>query len=279
VPHRASVGSTVPAPSEEDLYCLLLHRYRKRESVERNLQVRLRQLEAENMRLSDTTKEYEEKLNMSATTGTKQAARLKAQKIVIDDIKKSYSKIKDFMKGVCEDQETLRGKAAALNQERQKLQDESQGFRYIIEEAQNTTASSRNTVNKIRADFTEVRQQTAYLEISLQEAKLELHNERNLLMQEKQRNARYENHIAELTRKQSDFSSTIQREQQSLLNVLKKIDDKIGYLETKVGNVPPPDLPALEQCVEMLRVLTKVETASPGDVADMIRVVQGLTEG
>ncbi len=272
----APTGST---PSEEDLYYLLLHRYRKREQIEKRLTARLRQLERENGDLCQTAQQTQQQLEASITSGTKQADKLRAQKMAIDEIRNGYLKIKNFMTDVCEDQKILKAKTTSVEKDRQTLRDEHNYLHHSINEAQNATTSSSNTLTKVKRDLAEMRRETAHLEMSLHDARLELRNEQQRLAQEKCRNTKYQNHIVEITRTRDNFNSTVQQGQQHLLNGLKNIKDKFHNLETnQLMAPPPPNLAALDQCVEMLKALTKVETASPADVTDMIQVIQGLTE-
>jgi hypothetical protein len=274
-----SEPSTGRSPSEEDLYYLLLHRLRQREQTDKRLAARQRQLETENSKLSGEVQEYERQLSSSLASGSKQAEEIRAQTAVIHDIKNSYSKIKDFMKRLHEDREILVTKTASIDQERRMLRDEHEQIQYTIVEAKNATTSSANALDKVKTDISEFRQKTALLETSLHDVKLRLRSEQNLLAQERRKNVRYENHIAEITRKQNSFSFTIQQEQQHVLNALKGIRKQLSNLETHhVIPAEPTTLPALDQCVEMLQALTKIETAGPADVTDMIQVVHGLTE-
>lgn len=267
------------SPSEEDLYYLLLHRLRQREQTDKRLAARQRQLESENSKLSGEVQEYERQLSSSLASSSKQAAEIRDQTAVIHDIRNSYSKIKDFMKRLHEDREILVAKTASIDQERRILRDEHKQIQYTIVEAKNSTTSSANALDKLKTDISESRQKTAFLETSLHDVKLRLRSEQNLLAQERCKNVRYENHIAEITRKQNNFSFTIQQEQQYVLNALKGIRKQLSNLETHhVIPTEPTTLPALEQCVEMLQALTKIETAGPADVTDMIQVVHGLTE-
>lgn len=276
LPPGSSRDSTGRTPSEEDLYFLLLHRYRKREQIEKQLAVRLRQLEIENTNLDQTAQEYRQQLEASTRSSSKQAAEIRAQKTVIDDIRNRYLKIKNYMTNLYEDQKLLKAKALSIDQGGQALQVEYDHFQHNFEQAKNTTTSSSNVINKVKTDLVELRQEIAHLECSLHDAKLELRNAGNLLAEERLRNIKYENHIAEITRKQS---FTIQQGQQHLLNALKSIKERLYSLETEqVRDASPPNLPALDHCVEMLKALTEIETASPGDVTDMIHVIQGLTE-
>lgn len=279
VPSGASDGPTGRAPTEEDLYILLLHRYQKREHSEKQLVVRLRQLQAENTKLCQTAEECRQRLQSSLASNSRQTAEIQAQNLVISDIRDSNARIKSFMTDVYEDQEALKAEATSMNLERKTLREEHDHFRRNIQEAKNATTSSSNALDKIKKDLAEFRQETASLEMSLRDAKLELQNKQNLLSQERRRNTRYENYIAELTRKQNNFTLNIQQDQHHLLGILKGIRDKLSHLENEQAMATlPPKLPALEDCAEMLRGLSKVEVASPEDIADMIRVMQGLAE-
>ena len=279
LPSGTSAAPSGRYPSEEDLYYLLLHRYRKREHTEKQLAARLRQLENENTELCLAAREYQQQLESSNTSSSRQAAEIRAQKAIINDIKDSYSKIKDFMKKVCEDQLNLKDKAHSIDREKQRLRDERDSFRHDLEDTKNTTATSSNAMKKIKAKIAECRQNTVLLETSLRNSKLDLQNKQSLLAQEQRRNVRYENHIAEVTRKHDSFSSVIGHEQQRVWSTLQGIRERLGNLETESAQpAQPPNLPAMDQCVEMLKALTKVETATPADITDMIQAVHVLTE-
>jgi hypothetical protein len=279
LPSGNSAASSGRSPSEEDLYYLLLHRYRKREHTEKQLVARLRQLETENTELCSTAQECQQQLKSSLVSSSRQAAEIRAQKMIINDIKNSHSKIRNFMTEVCAEQEVLKAKATSIDQARHELHDDRDRFQQTLESAKTAAASSSNALSIIKTSLARFSQDTAILETSLQDAKLDVQNQQSLLTQERHRNTRYKNHISEVTRNHNHFSSTIKQEQQHLLNTLKSIRDKLGKLETHHAQpAQPPNLPALDQCVEMLRGLTKVETASPADVTDMIQVVHGLTE-
>lgn len=266
-------------PSEEDLYILLLHRYRKREHTEKQLAIRLRQSEAENAKLCQAAEDYRQRLETSATSASRQAAQIRAQETVIDDIKDSNARIKSFMTALYEDRKVLRAEATSMNQETERLREERDRLQRDVDEAKKVVHSSGSAMDNIKRHLAEFRQETGHLEISFHDAKLELQNKQKLLSQERRKAIRYENYIAELTRKQHNFSFTVQQEQQHLLNALRGISEKLSHLENERAIVTfPPNLPALDECAEMLRGLTKVETAGPQDIADMVQVAQGLTE-
>jgi archaellum component FlaC len=271
--------STPRVPSEEDLYFLLLHRFRQRVQADKELTAEKCQLEIKNAKLSETVEEYQQQLNASRASAYEQESQLKKQKADIDDIKNRYPKIKDFMTGVYEDHKGLKSKVDSMKQDKQVLQDERKHIQHAVDEAKNATSLSSRAMAKIRTDLAKLRHETAALEIALHNTKLQLRNEQSLLAQERQRNMKFENHIAEIVRKHNSFSFTVEQGQQHLLNALKGIRERLGDLETgQAVAEEPPSLPALDQCVEMLTSLTQVETASPADVTDMIQAIQGLTE-
>ena len=267
------------SPSEEDLYYLLLHRYRKREHTEKQLAVRLRQLESQNTEIGLAAQEYKQQLEIEIASSGQQAARISAQKLIIDNIKSSYLKIKEFMKNVCEEQEVLKHKAVSMDRHRQALRNEHDGFRITLDDAQNATVLSSNVMSRIRTDIAELREAATLLENSLHNTCRDLQNKESLLMQEQHRNTKYENHISEVTRNHNIFNSTIRQEQQHLSSALKSIQDNLSDLKTHQAQfIQPSSVPALDYCVKMLKELVKRETASPADVTDMIQIVQGLTE-
>lgn len=279
VPSGNLAASNGRSPSEEDLYYLLLHRYRKRECTEKQLASRLRQLENENTELDLAAQECTQRLETEIAFSSEQAARIRAQQSIIDDIKNRHSKIKDFMKNVCEEQEVLNHKATLMDLQRQELRNEHDGFRLTLEDAQNITVSCSKVTNKIQTDIAELRQHAALLETSLHSKRRDLQSKESLLKQERLRNTRYEKHISDLARSHGIFDSTIRQEQQHVSSALKSIQDNLNDLKTHhAQSVQPPNIPALGQCVEMLKELVKAETASPADITDMIQVVQGLTE-
>ncbi|ERF74563.1 hypothetical protein EPUS_00693 [Endocarpon pusillum Z07020] len=277
LPSNSSAVSANRVPSEEDLYFLLLHRYRKREHIEKQLAARLRQVEAENTSLCEAAREYQKQLHDLGTSRSRQAAEIRAQKMVINDIKNGYVKIKDYMKMVHNEQESLKAKAISMGQEKRALRDEHDGIHQAIEEAIDSTTSSSHAINKLKTHLLEVRHDAAYFEETANKANLKLQGEQQLLVQERQKNRKYENHIVDITRQQDRLSLVIKREQQHVLNALNSIKDKLTGLEVNHATAAvPPTLPALDQCVEMLSALIKVETASPADVTDMIQVVNAL---
>jgi hypothetical protein len=278
-----SGNSGVPAgrvPSEEDLYFLLLHRYRKREQTEKQLAARLRLVEFQNAELSRTAQEYQQRLESSVAANNKQAAEMRAQKKVIVNIKDGYQKIKEFMKDVYTDQEALKAKATLISQDRQTLRGEREHLRYAIKNVNDATISSNDSMNEFKMRIAEFRQEASHLETSVHDANSKLQNEHLQLVQERARNIKAEKHLEEITRQQKTFSLAIQQEQQYVLSALNIIQTKLSNPEADrpVVAPSPPELPALDQCVELLTALAKVETASPADVTDMIHVVRGLVK-
>lgn len=279
LPPGTSAAPSGRSPSEEDLYYLLLHRYRKREHTEKQLATRLRQLENENTELGQAARQYQQQLQSSNTSANRQAAQIRQQNGNINNIKECYSKIKDFMKKVCDDQLSLKDKAESIDREKQTLRAEYIDLRRDLEDAKNTTATSSNAINKIKGKIAEFRHDAVLLETSLGKTKLDLQNKQSLLTQEQRRNTRFENHIAELTRKHNGFSSEFREGSQRLQDILQGMSGRLGNLEKDIAlPAQPPNLPAMDQCVEMLKELTKTETATPADITDMIQVVQALSE-
>lgn len=279
LPSGSSAVSASRVPSEEDLYFLLLHRYRKREYTEKQLAARLRQVEAENTNLCEAAQGYQKQLQDSSTSSSQQAAEIRSQKMVINDLKNRYAKIKDYMTMVYNDLEALKAKAISMGQEKQALRDEHDKIYQVIEEAKNSTTSSSHTLTKLKTHLAEVRHDAAYFEQTVNKTYLKLRDEQRLLVQERQKNRKYENHIVDITRQRDRFSFTIQQEQQHVLNALKSIKEKVSGLE--MGHAiaaASRNVPALDQCVELLSALVKVETASPADMTDMIQVVHALTK-
>ena len=279
LPSNNSAVSANRVPSEEDLYFLLLHRYRKRENTEKQLAARLRQVESENTNLCAAAREYQKQLHELGTSSSRQATEIRAQKIVINDIQNGYAKIKDYMTMVYNDQESLKAKAISIDQEKHALRDEHDRIHQAIEEAMDSTTSSSHAIDKLKTHLSEIRHDAAYFEETANKTNLKLRDEQQLLVQERQKSRKYENHIVDITRQQNRLSFTIQQEQQHVLNVVKSIKEKLTGLEVDHATAAvPPNLPALDQCVKMLSALVKVETASPADVTDMIQVVDALTE-
>lgn len=274
-----SAVSANRVPSEEDLYFLLLHRYRKREHTEKQLAARLRQVEAENTNLCEAAREYQKQLHDLGTCSSRQAAEIRAQKMVIHDIQNGYAKIKDYMTIVYNDQESLKAKAISMGQEKHALRDEHDRIHQAIEEAIDSTTSSSHAINKLKTQFLEVRHDAVYLEETANKANLKLQGEQQELVQERQKSRKYENHIVDITRQQDRLSLVIKQEQQHVLNALNSIKEKLTGLEADHATAAvPPTLPALDQCVKMLSALVKVETASPAVVTDMIQAVNALTK-
>jgi hypothetical protein len=272
-------GPQSRGPSEEDLYFLLLHRMRQREQTDKQLAARLKQLEGEKGNLSEELEDYAERLHNSVETTNRQTAEIEAQKTIIDNIKKSYVKIQDFMTSIQNDQIALTTQAQSMKEDNRALREENVQLQGLMQEAKGVNVSSSKSFGNIKTDIVTARQQNSDLENSLCLVKTELWNERKLLAEEKRRNTRFEQHIVELTRKQDNFSTTIIQEQQHLLNALGTIRGKLINMETRSYSAgESSSLPAVDKCVEMLDALTKAETADSADFADMIQVVQALTE-
>jgi myosin heavy subunit len=280
LPSGNSGVSAGRVPSEEDLYFLLLHRYRKREQTEKQLAARLRQVEIKNAELSQTAQEYQQLLEASEAASNKQADQMRAQKSVIMNIKDGYLRIKEFMKDVYTDQEALKAKATLISQDRQTLHGECEHIRSAIKEASDATISSIDSVNKFKTRIAELCQEALHLETSVHDANSKLQSEHDLLMQEQIRNAKAEKRLDEITRQQKTFNLAIQQEQQHVLSALNRIQSNLSNLDADRDVVAalPPELPALDQCVELLTGLAKVETASPADITDMVHVLRGLAE-
>ena len=280
LPSGSSGVSAGRVPSEEDLYFLLLHRYRKREQTEKQLAARLRQAEIINAELSQTAQENQQLLKASEAASNKQAAEMEAQKMVIVNIKDGYLKIKEFMKDVYTDQEALKAKATLISQDRQTIRGEREQIRCAIQEVSDATISSNTSMNEFKSRIAEFRQEALHLETSVHDANSKLQNEHDLLVQEQVRNTKAEKHLDEITRQQKTFNLALQQEQQHVLSALDSIQSNLSSLDADrpVVAALPPELPALDQCVELLTGLAKAETASPADVTDMVHVVRGLAE-
>lgn len=273
-----SAGGGRP-PSEEDLYFLLLHRYRTREQSDKQLTARLQQLEIENKNLVQEAHEYQQQVKTCEASSSKKAVQFRRQEMLMNDIKDAYLKIKNFMKDVLDEQKILKAKASSLDRDRQAVRNEQNQIRFAVEETKNVVTTSDHTIQSMKSDLAGLRREAAYLETSLRDAKLELKHAQIDLRQERQRNTRYEHHIADITQKQNMFSSTIQQAQQQVLGALKNIKGKLNDLETdNLGSDAPTNIPALNQCVEMLKALSDVETASPADVSDVVEAMLELSK-
>jgi hypothetical protein len=271
--------STARAPSEEDLYFLLLHRYRKREQTEKQLAARLQELESEKAELCEAAEHYRQRLEASTTSCNIYETQIRAQEVSIDEIKDGFLRIKNYMTQVENDQRYLIATAASIDQHGLELRNHRGHIQQSVEEAQEAATSSSNSLKEVQTQLADLLRESAQLEMCVHDAKLELKNNQISLTEERRRSAKYENHIAEITTGQTNFSIAVQQEQKKVLTALQCIKTQLSNLEAvRIPALSPPDPPALDQCVEMLTALTKVETASPADITDVIQVVQGLTD-
>jgi chromosome segregation ATPase len=272
-------SSRVAAPSEEDLFYLLMHRQRQRKDVESRLSARLKHLETVNTRLSQQNQNYQRQLRASCISRDRSATEAHSQKEALENFKTRFQKLKAFVNGLGHDYSALRQQADQIKISQQTLLNEKEDIRHDVKSCRTASTASEQSVNSIASGFTTLRQSIAASEQSLAEARKALEAENSLLLKEQYKNKRLETYLVQVASTQNRYSAAIQNEQKAVLNQLKDISTKVSAVEkATVAELQPLVLSSLDECVRMLTRIHDAERVEPADMAKFTDKVNVLSE-
>jgi hypothetical protein len=267
------------APSEEDLFYLLMHRQRQRKDVEARLSARLKHLETVNTRLSKQNQTYRCQISASYISRDKSAAEASFQKEALENFKTRFQKLKTFVNGLGNDYSALRQYADQIKLSQQSLLNEKEDIYRDVQSCRAGSAASEQSVHSIISNVAEVRQSIAQLEESLAEGRRTLEAESRLLLKEQHKNKRLETYLVQVASTQNRYSSAIQDEQKAVLGQLREISAKVSAVEKATTvELQPLLLHNLDECVRMLTRIHDAERVGPADIAKITHAVSSLSE-
>jgi hypothetical protein len=267
------------APSEEDLFYLLMHRQRQRKDIQNRILVRQKQLETVNARLSQQNHNYQRQLSVARTSQDQSAGEAKVQKVALEDFKARFQKLKTFVNGLGSDYSALRHQADQMKLSQQSLLNEKGDIHRDLRNCHTASAASERSMSSIVANVAKVRESIAPLEHSLLDAEKKLESESHLLSKEQQKNKRLETYLLRVATTQNRYSSGIQNEQKAIRDQLRDITTKINVVEKAMtAEQQPLQLPGLDDCVRMLTTLHDADRVGLADLTKVTDAVSTLSQ-
>ena len=268
-----------PAPSEEDLFYLLMHRQRKRKTIENDLRDKQKTLEAGNEQLYQQNRRLSRELEAARVCHDEQSAEPKTRKIAIAEFKARFSKLKDHVEEVSKQQETLADGASVMRQRAQALIVDKAALRQDLKELHTSSTSSVESLQGLSSKVSVVRACVEPLQTSLATAKQAAEAHAQQLSLEEHRNKRLETFVVQLSTTQNRYSSEIQDEQKAMLEQLRRLNKKVGSVQrTTSEEHQPVQLPVLDECVKMLKDIHGAEHIGPVELSKVTEKVALLAQ-
>jgi hypothetical protein len=256
------------APSEEDLFYLLMYRQRQRKDVESRLSARVKHLETTNTGLSQQNQTYQRQLSALHISRDKIADEASFQKEALENFKARFQKLKIFVNGLGTDYSTLRQHADQIKLSQQSLLKEKEDSDRDVHSCRTASAASEQSMNSIVSDLNKVRRSITPLEESLAEATRTLEAESRLLLKEQHKNKRLETYLVHVASTQNRHSSAT-REEQRTVNAVEK------------ATTAEPQrllLPSLDECLTMLTGIHDAERVGPADISKITDAISTFSE-
>ena len=279
--HREAFSpSGYNAPSEEDLFYLLMYRQRQRKDVETKAMARQKQLETTNARLSHENQNFQRQLVAAHSSSREEsAANASLQKAALENLKARFQKLKIYVNGLSNDYSDMRHEANQMKHSQQCLFNDKEEIYQDLRDCHTASAASERLMRSIASSVAKVCQSVAPLERSLVDTKMALEGESRLISKEQHKNKRLETYLFQVATTQNRYSSSIQDEQRAILHQMKEITRKIDSVEMATTAEPKPlQIPGLDECVRMLTVLHDVDRVVPADLTKVADAVSILSQ-
>lgn len=283
-PNRQSVrNSTVasfsvtPAPtgqpSEADLFYMLIHKLKRRDDAEAASVAMREQMEEKLRKAGDENKALTAQLNQAMIRYKKQGAEMTSQRGLIERWKVKFGKLRGVVKGIGDDQESIRDEGQRLKSTQSSLFQEKSQFFEQVKVISNATETVGQKLSNQRRQVSEIRHAAADLDHLVVRLKTQLADREISLVRERNHAARLEGHIENASKGHLRIAKEIRKDQIGTLSKIERIYKHIDasskdHLETFRADLRP----LLETSTEMLNIAKETEIVDPAQ----LRLVESL---
>lgn len=250
---RPHARNKISQPSDEDIMLIAMQRVHKlNEAAKKDQRVR-EAMEDKINQLETTIYGQEAALEQAENRYRRLRTDADQQKHALEDFKSRFSQLRTFAKGMANDHQVLKQEGIYLRSEQAKvlkgydnLRWETRACLNVAGELMESRAVPSNRLGQIRSDI-------ANLEASLTVARESLTSKNDLLNEEKQKNARLEQHIVNYARRQDEQTKVVQGQQAEMSNDIGLIVEQLtAFDKTIEDSVKDERLPELNKCIELV---------------------------
>ena len=267
--------SLAARPSEEDLFYLLMYRQEQRKERETQLTAKHEHLEDRNRQLMQQNKDYQRQIENDTSQREKLQAQVDSQKQDLRRFASRFEKLKSFANGLSNDYSQMQKDRDVLKRIQDKLAKEKGELREEAEDHRIAAESLALTLNALKTKLSELHGQVQPQEVSLQILKHELKIERDLLIQERDKNRQSELQLSILWNAQKEQSVVLQQDQKTMMGYVEQLLHKFSVLEEHAKWV---EMPELKQCIGMLQSLKDTERVASSDISNVLDSVNDLAD-
>lgn len=277
VPTRDTTPVPSGQPSEEDLFYMLIHKLKRRDEAEAALVAMREQVEEKLRKSGDENRALTAQLNQAVIRYKKQEAELTSQRELIERWKVKFCRLRNIVKAIGDDQESLRQEGQLLKSAQGSLLHEQGQFREQMNTIGNATEAMSQNLSKQRRQLSDIRNAAAGLERSTVQLKTQLTDREHSLTRERNRVVRLESHIENISKAHLRFAKAFQNGQTASIS---KIEGLYEFISSCSGNLVAElgvkIRPHFDASIEILKSLEVRESVNPSQLKEMEFLVKNL---
>ena len=279
-------SNTTDAPSEQELFCMLMFSIEKSKAERDQLvsrgKAKIKTLVHYYKQMKQEKDDVEAALQRSESAHIETADREKSLEAAIEAFKARFKKLKDYASTMQTDHDALRASAAGQVKALKELRDSERERKATVQQVQSTMQQTQATLKRHKAELKAIRDASFQLLLQLDDVKKDLDQRSGQLQHERRKNQRLEGHIVELQNEQRRHNHKAKEDNNSINKSLTDLQEHFCKFDLLL--LRKPEIPqAFGECLDLVRDLHARDHVTPTDfsqISDKVALLQGsVSEG
>lgn len=265
-------------PSEEDLFYLLIHKLKKREETQAAATALKEEMENKLHNVKEENETLRSRLQQAELHNKSQEAEKVSQRGFIKRWKVKFGKLRNLVRDIGHDQETLRREGQRLKSTQTALTEEGHQLMENVKQLNNGTDQARKFLSKHKAQLSGMQNEFNSLEECVRMTNLKSSEESKALAREQNRTATLESFIRSSSDKTLRQMTLLQQNQAETISRIQSTHDQINASLANSHAIIKSDLePPLTSCLEMLKSVNSREFVEPAQLAQVDASIQDVS--
>lgn len=265
--------------SEEDLFVLLLNKSRQQKRSNIRTTARQKQMAITINQLCNANERYQSQLNEANELQSQHVATIKEQERASEDIKTRFRTLKNFVKGLTNDMESVRKESDTISKSQSEVEKFRSGLVEEMREVRMGNDKSTRRMTQMRDTIAELHNSLESAGVANEQLQIAIKLEEGRLQEEKEKTSRLQQEIESKTVLSDQQLGILQSQQKSLLERIEDLPHLIEKLADRLTDATT-DPSKLQECLETAKSICASERIIPKDLQNLeASMVTSLTKG
>ena len=275
VPGRTTVidtssvpSSTTDAPSEQELFCMLMFSIEKNKAQRDQLiskgKAKIKTLVHFYKQMRQEKQDVEAALERSENAHVEAVNRGNSLEAAIETFEARFKKLKSYASTMQTDHDALRANAAGQTKALKDLRDSERGREVTMQQVQSTMQQTQSTLKHHKADLKAVRDASIQLLSQLSDVKKDLDQKSGQLQNERRKSHRLEGHVIDLQNTQRRHNQEAKEGNDRISKSLTDLAEH--FCKFDILLLQRPEIPqAFGECLDLVKDLHTRDQVTPAD--------------